>query len=128
MDYDILAKFLGYVFVVISLSFLCNKKKFNHLLQIIEQEPGIQFLMGFITVLIGSLLIANYNRWDWSLDVSVTLMGWLIFISGIFRLCFTKQWVSIIRNQNSSSLFFMNLITLLLGLFFLYLGYFYHHY
>lgn len=128
MGPNILAKFIGYTFVVISISFICNKKKINTLLNAIENDPGVQFLTGFITLLIGALLIANYNVWHWSLYLTVTIIGWLIFISGIFRLCFTKEWVKLIKKQKNQSMYIINIITLLIGLFFLYLGFFYYGY
>lgn len=91
MDISIfLAKVMGLYFIIISLSLLIIKNRMKSIISGIFRNSSLQFVMGFIILIIGLLLVISHNIWTNSWQVLITIIAWLTLIKGILNLSFPK--------------------------------------
>jgi cytochrome bd-type quinol oxidase subunit 2 len=48
------------------------------------------YLAGFITAVIGLLIVTYHNRWTKNWTVLITILGWLVLIKGILLIAFPQ--------------------------------------
>ena len=53
-------------------------------------NAGLTYLAGFITVVIGLLVVTYHNRWTKNWTVLITILGWLALVKGIFLIAFPQ--------------------------------------
>jgi hypothetical protein len=53
-------------------------------------NAGLTYLAGFITVVIGFLIVTYHNRWTKNWTVLVTILGWLALLKGISLIAFPQ--------------------------------------
>jgi len=119
-----ISQILGIVITVFGLSVLVNKKSIIALLDETAQSQGVLWILGFITLVSGALIITFNNMWSSGLPLFITIIGWLTFLKGMVTLVFPnftfliyKKWV------RSNAIIFSGFLTLLIGLILLYLGF-----
>ena len=80
----------------------------------IKNTPATLYLISFINLLAGLIIVHMYNVWEADLSIFVTLLGWVvllrafigIFMPQLFMKMFTNKWMIP-----------MGVITLVFGLF-----------
>ena len=83
-----LAKFWGWLLVILCLVFLLRKKVLlGELFGLVENEMFV-FLSGWLALVLGLVTVILHNLWvaDWR--VVVTIFGWLSLVKGIVRIGF----------------------------------------
>lgn len=55
-----------------------------------ETHPTLVYLNGLLFLLGGLVVITNHNRWRLNGEALVTLCGWLLALTGAFRMVFPK--------------------------------------
>ncbi len=73
------------------------------------------WLIGFVNLLLGLVIVSLYNRWVWNGTLLVTLLGWFMIIRGLFSF-FVPRSLIIITMNNYHFLKSMGFIPLLWGL------------
>lgn len=117
----LLAQFWGILFVVLGLSVILNKKSMSAVLQEMTQNKGYLWLMGFVMLALGAILVVLSNVWTSGLTLLITVIGWLVLIKGIFILFFPDDAVSLYRKFNTNRwLVLMGVVALVLGLILMY--------
>ena len=81
-------------------------------------------MTGFITVIIGFLIVTYHNTWPKSWIVLITILGWLAMVKGICLIAF-PQFVRTLseRMLTDSSAKIFSYAGLCLGLLFAYFGF-----
>lgn len=117
-----LAKAIGLYFVLFSLFILIRHKALADIMREITAQPGFMLISGIITLVLGILLVISHNVWvsDWR--IIITIIAWLIFVSGIIRLFFfdaakpiAEWWI-----KHRSFLIGFAIIYLIIGFYLLY--------
>lgn len=121
-----LAKVLGLYFIITSLFTFIRHKEVPEIIRAMTAERGTLFLVAILTLIMGILLVVSHNLWvnDWR--VVITLVSWLIFLGGIYRLFFLDHIARVGRwwvNHRSSAII-VSIIFFLIGIFFSYKGFF----
>ena len=120
---NFLASLWGFSMVIIALSLLIQPKKAKDILQMLEKEH-VLFLHGVIRIVLGTAMLLNYNIFDNSWKVILTVLGWLLLITGAAFL-FSPQKVayifSTVRNKDLVSPILLSIT--LLGCFLVYAGF-----
>ena len=80
-----LAQTLGFTLVIITLSLLLNPKKIKNIINSAKNDNYL-FCFGAVRVFLGVVMLLNYNSWDFSWKMLITILGWLLLLSGIFLL------------------------------------------
>lgn len=104
-----LAKILGPMFILIGFSFIIKTKAYLSWFRSIDKEKPYIFLQGMVEAAIGFALIFNHSYWSTSLEVIISVVGWLFLAEGVLALVTSDK--SIKRFMKS----YMNTETLIAG-------------
>ena len=118
----ILAPIIGIIFLVGGLQAVFNKKFILEVGENFMQNPAILWTIGFILLLIGTILVTIQNIWSFDWRVIITVIAWLTLIKGGIFMLFPNSTKLIYRKCNSSPLIIASgIVAIIIGLFFIYI-------
>lgn len=77
-----LAKVIGIYLVIVTLAMLINMQQFDAVVSSLINNTALMFVTGFVTLILGILLIVSHNIWQWHWRVIITIFAWCIFLKG----------------------------------------------
>lgn len=122
-----LAAIIGWYLVIIGLFLLIRQEDAKAAAANVLANRGLYLVLAIFTLIVGLLLVLGHNIWLWAWPVIVTVIAWLVLISGLLRLFFPDTAVRI-GNSFLARPHAMNIaavIMLIIGLFLLYHVYYY---
>lgn len=116
-----LAQVLGWYLVVFSLLLILKQKQLLPVIADVLEHKGMFFILALFTLIIGLLLVLSHNIWVLAWPVVITVLCWLILVSGLFRLFFLETAMSAAKSMISHPrrVYVMGAIFLIIGLFLL---------
>ena len=121
----ILAKFLGLFFTVVGIGFIFNRARIKQIVGVLAENVGIQFIATLFPLLLGSFIVAYHNNWSGDWSMLITIIGWLIFATGVVRAVFPSFWLAQVNaHKDRFAAGWVGSIVLILGLVLLYFGYY----
>lgn len=127
MDISVLlARVIGITFIVMYAGLLLNFKLYRRFVTSITEHPVILFLSGFISLVLGLLIIQVHNIWVFDWQGIITFLGWLLVFGGICRILFPQFVLKMSKKLFESVpefLQFLSAILCLLGLYLVYVGF-----
>lgn len=122
----LLAQLFGILFTAIGLGFLFNAKYYENLIADFQGNSGLTYLSGILTALLGSLIVLKHNIWEVSVAGLITLFGWGTLFKGLVILIFPKFLFDLSAKlfKSKSLLIVSGGLALLLGVYFLWQGFF----
>ena len=121
-----LAKLIGIYFVIMGLSVLIKKETLLKMAEEFMTRLPLMFVSGVLTLVMGLLLILSHNIWDGTWVVIVTIIGWLVFIKGLFYLLLPQKiltkWFKIFDNNSWYTI--ASIIMIIFGLYLAYKGFY----
>ncbi len=125
MDTLFLATVIGWYFVITSLFILVRHDYVISIAKDLMKQPGLLMVVAIFTLILGLLMVTNHNIWVMGWPVVVTIISWMVLISGVIRLFFAEAAIKFGQffieqpiNMRASAVF-----SLLIGLFLLYHAY-----
>lgn len=118
------AKVFGVFMLSLSVGLMVEKKHFMKVYNNFVDEPVATFTLAALLILIGMLLVVNYNVWMWNWTVLITLMGRGSLIKWVVMLALpvhTQKMSKKIVSEHYLSM--VSVLVLLLGLVFAYYGF-----
>jgi len=89
MDLSIfLFRFFGYYLIIFGLAYVFKQNFLKNAVENYYRSPGLILITAVFTVILGLLLVLNYNVWEFSAKGVVTLLAWITLLKGIIRLFF----------------------------------------
>lgn len=85
-----LATVIGWYLIITSLFLLLRHKQVKAVMTDILANRGLFFILAVITLIFGLLMVASHNLWVMEWTVVVTILSWLVLISGLIRLFFPE--------------------------------------
>ena len=84
----LIAKIAAVAFLAIGLSGILRNGYYGHLMKDIYKNSGLVLLYGFLSLIVGMLIVHYHNFWvaDWI--VLVTIIGWISLLKGISLMLF----------------------------------------
>lgn len=83
-----LSKVLGLYLLIISASMYMHMSDIPNLLTGFMTFPSLLLTIGFITLILGLLMVLSHNIWQWSWKVIITILAWIILLKGICIIMF----------------------------------------
>lgn len=114
MDYIAVTRAFGVATLVISIGFLFHLSHYERMAREMVGHPTGFILGGVIPVLVGSIIINFPNSYIQGWPV-LTLIGWALFLVGVFRIWCVHLWIKVIKSN-------MTLVPVLFAVFGLILG------
>lgn len=98
IDYLGLTQALGLISLVISLGFLFNLRHYEAMAKKMVGEPSGFIMGGILPVLIGGIIIHLSHETMHGWAITLTVVGWVLFLIGVFRIWFVRLWVKVIKD------------------------------
>ena len=117
-----LATVFGWYLVVFSLFLLFKREEFKLVMTDVLAQRGLFFVFAIITVIMGLLLVVSHNIWIIGWPVVITLLSWLILITGLIRLFFNETASKMATSflNHSASIPITAVVLLIIGIFLLF--------
>jgi len=121
-----LGQIIGIFWTVMGIAIIVHYQRFKKIFTEILDKPSLLAISGFLSLIIGSILVVTHNIWEMNFQGLITLIGWLILAQALIRLLFpvsiAKKCKGMIQNN---CLLVIGWIVLIVGLFIGYMS-FYH--
>lgn len=120
-----LSKVLGIYLLVVSMVLLIKMQQFTGLVLNLINDAPLMFVTGFMSLILGILMVVSHTIWEWDWRVLITLIAWLTLLKGI-SLLFYPQFIghlSFLFVQNTTVVYLAGGLDLILGLILCYFGF-----
>ena len=122
MELSILvAKIMALAYISVGIGMLSGKLTYNKIIGGFEKSPGLTYLAGIFTLIIGVLLVEYHNIWVKNWTVLITIIGWVALIKGVMLVAF-PQFISYFKNWYKNTRAW-SIFIIALGLLFGYFGF-----
>ena len=85
-----LASVMAAYLVIFGLFMLIHPKHIQDVLKEIVAKKALVFFNGIISIILGLLMVFSHNVWTHNWQMVVTLVAWLILLTGLLRLFFPE--------------------------------------
>lgn len=120
----ILAKIFGIYFLILALAMFVNPKGFRRMIKAVAENDAVLTLAGVLTLLIGIILVVVHNDWTVNWALPITIIAWLTLTKGAIRLFMPSVTHELTDSISNNAVHFsVALLALILGLYFVYVGY-----
>ncbi|MBE0556834.1 MAG: hypothetical protein IH628_06330 [Proteobacteria bacterium] len=79
----LIAKIMAVIYLSASLGGFISRDYYRRLSNGMYENAGLTYMVGFIAVIVGSLIVHYHNLWGRDWTVLITIIGWLSLIKGI---------------------------------------------
>lgn len=120
----LIARMASVIYLSASLGAFFSTDYYRKIADDLFSNSALTYVTGFITFIIGFLIVTYHNTWAKSWVVLITILGWLAMVKGICLIAF-PQFVHMLseRMLTDSSAKIFPYAALCLGLFFAYFGF-----
>jgi uncharacterized membrane protein HdeD (DUF308 family) len=80
----LIAKIASVIYLSASVGAFFGADRYRKIADDLFSNSGLTYLAGFITVIVGLLIVTYHNRWTKNWTVLITILGWLALVKGIF--------------------------------------------
>jgi uncharacterized membrane protein len=119
-----LAKLIGLSWLILGVAMLLRKKEYMQLTKEFLMHDSLVMLSGAVRLIMGLALVLTHNLWvnDWRL--LITILSWLILISGVVRLTY-PEFTKTAGKQilKAKTYYWLVLIVIALGAYLTYFGF-----
>ena len=115
----LVAKIIAILYISAGIAALSGKITFSKIVEDFEKSQGLTFISGFITLIIGMLLVTYHNIWVKNWTVLITIIGWVSLLKGVMLIAFPQSISSFKRWYKNTRIWgiFMIIVGLLFGYF-----------
>ncbi len=86
----LIAKIASIIYLSASVAAFFGPDHYRKIADDLFSNAGLTYLAGFITVIIGLLIVTYHNRWTKNWTVLITILGWLALVKGISLIAFPQ--------------------------------------
>lgn len=95
-----LSKVIGFALVIFAVGLFSNLSLYVAVTKRIAENPILLFIVGWIDLILGLLIVFTHNDWANHAAMLVSLIGWLLLIRGSVRLILPRQMMKIAKKMN----------------------------
>lgn len=122
----LIARILAISYLAFGLGLVVSPKFYKREIPKLVENPALLIYGGLAATAVGYLIIHYHNIWDGSWRVCITIIGWIGLIKGVTLLVFPDLYKGL-KNSVFYADYMLKVfipLTLILGLFFGYFGFF----
>ncbi len=122
----IIFQILGLAYSAIGLGMLANPRFYEAMIKKMIVDEAVLFLTGLLVLAIGCLLVVYHNIWTGGWTMIITIFGWLALLKGLMVVVLPEESIKFYNSIKISKgqLGVYGMIVSILGVAFVYLGYF----
>jgi hypothetical protein len=120
----LIARMASVIYLSVSLGSFFSTDDYGKIADDLFGNSALTYVTGFITVIVGFLIVTYHNRWAKSWIVLITILGWLAMVKGICLIAF-PQFVHTLSEQmlTDSGAQIFQYVAVCLGLLLAYFGF-----
>ncbi|MFI4919355.1 MAG: hypothetical protein ACHP65_07345 [Legionellales bacterium] len=117
-----LATIIGWYLVIMSTLLLVRADCLKSAISDILAQRGLFFVLAMITLIFGLIMVTSHNIWVMGWPVVITILSWLVLISGLIRLFCAESIHKMAHSfvDHPSRIRILAAVLLILGLFLLF--------
>ena len=120
----LIARIIAVIYLSASLGGFFSRDYYRRLSEDVYKNAGLTYMIGFLTVIVGFLVVHYHNLWGKDWTVLITIMGWLALIKGVLIIVFPRFIQRLSQSFSTDrALKIYPYVTLLIGLLFGYFGF-----
>ncbi|MBT4722711.1 hypothetical protein HN958_02000 [Candidatus Falkowbacteria bacterium] len=120
-----LAKIFGLLFIIFAIGIILNVKHYRKVTRNLIKDEESLFVVGFISTLIGLLLVNYHNYWGFDWYVLITIFGWMSLLKGLFMIIFPKQFYKQLKwFTNEKYILPASIVMMIVGFYLVYISFF----
>jgi len=121
----LIAKIAAVIYLSASLAGFISRDYYRRLSEDMYRNAGLTYMMGFLAVIVGFLIVHYHNLWGKDWTVLITMIGWLALMKGVLIIVFPKFVQRLSKSfLTDRALQIYPYVTLIVGLLFGYFGFF----
>lgn len=118
----VIARILAIIYLSVGIGLLSNKKWFKEVIDDMSKSPGLNYVTGFVIVVLTALVVHYHNIWSgW--PIIITIFAWIGLIKGITFIICPSHLFKLSKKILKARAFTATLV-ILLGFLFAYWGFF----
>jgi len=86
----LLARIIGPLLLVVGIGIFINLEHYRRMLADFGHSPLQIYVSGMTALVVGLLIVAFHNVWEWRWPVIVTVLGWATVLKGAVRILAPK--------------------------------------
>jgi uncharacterized membrane protein YczE len=107
-----------------SLAMLVHQQRFKKTAHEFLGTPALVAMSGWISLMIGLLIVVSHNVWVGEWPVVITIVGWLVLLQGLMRIFFPDSFVKMMKDMMAKTGYLlMSWIWLLVGIYLIWAGF-----
>lgn len=110
-----LAGIFGPVLLILGIWGILYQKDAKDLASWVRKNPNVLYVGAVINLVFGLTILNMYSTWTWSEPLLVTLLGWLLFVRGLFIFFIPKLVLRMFSMKQGWGIFF-SFVVILWGL------------
>ncbi len=121
-----LARVMGITLSILYLGAIINFKVLQKSVRTIEEQPVILFISGFISLVLGALVIEVHNIWVANWQVIITIFGWIMLIVGAIRVLIPQAAIKLghsLLERNEKAAYLLCFIMFAFGIYLAIMGF-----
>ncbi|MBP9854950.1 MAG: hypothetical protein KBD53_08795 [Candidatus Omnitrophica bacterium] len=117
----LVAKILSITYISGGIGALSGRLNYGKMVEEFEKSSALTFVTGFITLVLGMILVQYHNIWTGNWTVLITIVGWMGTLKGIMLMAF-PQLIQSCKNCYKNQQVW-GIVKISLGLMFAYFGF-----
>lgn len=127
MEYIVLARWFGFVSVILSLGILFNQEDAKEMAKKMSKDESGYIMGGVLPIIFGSFSLMLNHAFDvTSWQIVVTLVSLMMLFMGMYRVFFVKHWKRLMYMYIDQIPPLFSLFGLIFGILLLYVGFVSH--
>ncbi len=121
-----LARVMGITLSILYLGIMINFKQLQKSVRTLEEQPVILFISGFISLVLGVLVIEVHNVWIANWRVIITIFGWIMLVVGAIRVLIPQVAIKLghsLLERNEKAAYLLIFIMFAFGIYLTVMGF-----
>ena len=120
----LIAKIVSVIYLSAALGSFLSRDYYLRISQDMFKNAALTYMMGFVTVIFGFLIVNYHNFWESDWTVLITVIGWLSLLKGVLIIVSPKFFQRLYEPfLTGRALKIIPYVTLAMGLLFGYFGF-----
>lgn len=117
----IIARLFALLYILVGVGMLTDTKFYKAVFKDYKDGASSVYYGGLLALVAGFFLITFHNRWEFNVYFPITILGWLGLTKGAILLVYPQVFVR--RKMRAPHYYASAILALVLGLYFVWLGF-----
>ena len=117
----LVAKIIAIIYIVSGFALLIGQINFQKIAEDFNKSPALTFIVGFLSAIVGLILVTYHNIWNANWTVLITIISWFVLIGGLIIVIYPKLFLFLSKYYKHSTIW--GIFMICFGLIFGYFGF-----